>query len=272
MKKRVCAGMLAMYMVMSSVACVDFEGELQTKEKDEMKDEYGYVEGVTKIYIGDINDDDIEDAVVVDDSVISLISKGKVIQTFEPDSSFKYKKVDAIVNDIDNDKSKEVIVMASIGGNDPIYSIYVLDTNNKGEFEIRNFPNEINNYATNSGVNAQVVPKDFLLYEIVNENFLFNIDVSRSYGVSTLDENRYVQLCEKWEEILKENIEGQIMGIVRGEIITNTTGQKVFRVYEMIQGADKAYIGLLVVDVAFDQTGGYEIVNYGLFEHSVLMP
>ena len=274
MRKRVLLFILVFAFCGNMVACADFEGALRDANSEAInveEDALGYIEGVDKISIGDVNDDDKVDAVAIDGSIISLISGNKVIQQFEPDSSFEYKKINAIVNDIDNDGKNEIIVMASIGGNDPIYCLYLLDMVEQ-KYELVKFPKEILTLKTNTGIDAQVIPTDFLKYEIRGEDFSFTIDVSRTYGVSTMEEQQYRQLIDLWEEILEEEKEGQIAGVVRAEVITNSDGKKVIRAYEMINGADKSYIGLLVVDIAFNAEGEYQVVNYGLFEHSVLMP
>lgn len=271
MRKRLLIFIVLVCMMASMSACADFEGAL-TEESAENQEIGDYVEGVNKITIGDVNNDDKVDAIVIDNSVIFLISGEKVLQEFELDTSFEYKKVNAIVNDIDGDNQYEIIVMASIGGNAPIYCIYILDKMQNEEYFIREFPNELSTLATNSGIDAKVLPVDFLVYEINGDGFSFKIDVARSYGVSTLSEQDYYQLTESWEEILEEKLEGQIVGITRTEVVTNNQGKKVLRIYEMIYGADKKYIGALVVDIAFDANGEYQILDYGLFEHSVLMP
>lgn len=276
MKRRVLLLILLLMCCGSIVACADFEGALEKQEnstdnKDDKADLDGYVEGVNKITIGDVNNDDKEDAIVIDKSMISLMSGTKVIQKFEPDSNFEYKKVNAIVNDVDNDGENEIIVMASIGGNAPVYCLYLLNMVEQ-KYSLVEFPNEISTLTTNTGIDAQVIPKEFLKYEIKGKDFLFTIDVSRSYGVSTMAEQQYRQLTERWEEILKEKEEGKISGVVRTEVITNNDGKKVVRIYEMINDADKNYVGALVIDIAFDVDGEYQIINYGLFEHSILMP
>lgn len=258
----------------SIVACADFEGALREKNSENIggeEDLLGYVGGVDKISIGDVNNDDKVDAIAIDNSIISLISGNKVIQKFEPDSSFEYKKINAIVNDIDDDGENEIIVMASIGGEDPVYCLYLLDLSGQ-KYILRKFPSEISTLITNTGIDAKVTPTDFLEYEIKGNDFCFTIDVSRSYGVSTMTEHEYRKLTENWEEILDEKQQGQMAGVVRAEVVTKSDGKKVVRVYEMINGADKKYIGLLVVDIAFNIEGEYQVLDYGLFEHSILMP
>ena len=263
----------------SMVACADFEGALKKYEnstegkedKEDKEDLDKYVEGVNKITIGDVNNDDKEDAIVIDNSTISLISGTKVIQKFEPDNSFEYKKVNAIVNDIDDDGKHEIIVMASIGGDNPIYCLYLLDMVGQ-KYTLVEFPNEISTLTTNTGIDAQVIPIEFLKYEIKGKDFAFTLDVSRNYGVSTMSEQQYRQLIERWEEILEEKEEGKIAGVVRTEVVTNNEGKKVVRIYEMINGVDKNYVGALVIDIAFNADGEYQVIDYGLFEHSILMP
>lgn len=277
MRKRLFVFGALICMIANISACADFEGALAEKENttdetSEEKELEEYVEGVNKITIGDVNNDNKTDAIVVKNSVISLMSGKKVIQEFEPDEAFEYKKVNAIVNDIDGDNQYEIIVMASIGGNDPVYCMYILDKLNEDEYTIRTFPNELSSLLTNSGIDAQVVPVDFLEYEIRGEEFSFKIDVARSYGVSTLDEQGYRKLTESWEQMLDKKSEGKIMGIIRTEVVTDVEGKKFVRTYEMIYGADEKYIGALVVDIAFDAEGDYQIIDYGLFEHSIIMP
>ncbi len=285
MRRRILLLVLLIIVVACTFSCADFEKELNKNEstsvskdkegtvyKDGEKNLNEYVEGDNKITIGDVNNDNKTDVLVVDNSVISLVSGKKVVQEFEPDEKLDYKSINAIVNDIDGDDVYEIIVMASIGGDNPVFCLYLLDKAEDNTYVIRRFPDELSTLTTNTGIDAQVIPIDFLKYEIIGEKFSFVIDVARSYNVSTLDGQGYRNLTELWEEILDEEQEGQVVGVVRTEVVTNNEGKKVVRIYEMIYGADKKYIGALVFDITFDANGKYQILDYGLFEHSVLMP
>ena len=78
MRKRLLIFIVLVCMMASMSACADFEGAL-TEESAENQEIGDYVEGVNKITIGDVNNDDKVDAIVIDNSVIFLISGEKVL-------------------------------------------------------------------------------------------------------------------------------------------------------------------------------------------------
>lgn len=271
MSKKIIFVQILCFIVLSMTACVDFEAALNSEEAAlEEKGE------VLKASLGDINDDGRNELIVAEGSVIKLLSETKVLAEFEPNSGLQYDILSATAVDIDQDKINEIMVYASIiseGNQAVLASIYLLDSTEEGKYIIRDFPEELSNIDGNIGVDAQIIPKPDYQYEIICHERTMLIDVSRIYSLSKLNQKDRQELDEKWEEIVSKNRLGEVRGITSAQVLVDSdSNMKVLRIYELLMGSDRKSLGHLVVDIAFEENGKYNVVNVSFMERTDVQP
>ncbi len=265
--------LLVLFCVFSMVSCADYQGAIDmssTGDNNAVETEIK-----NKSTLGDFNDDGKEEFLLIEGSTIKLMSGSKIIAQFEPNKNLTYNYINAIVVDIDSDGSQEVVFYATVASTQnstSILSVYVLDVLENGDFTLRDFPQELSNIDSITGINVQVVPKEKYIYEIIYEDKVFKIDTSRVYNLSVKSSEEKEKIDKEWSEIIENNYKGDILGIVKVEIIANTDNEQTLRIFEMVVGADGNNIGQVVFSITFDEDGTYEIVDVNYIERFDLQP
>ena len=150
--------------------------------------------------------------------------------------------------------------------------MYLIDVNNEGEYYLREFPSELATVYSKSGIEADVCVKGKFLYEIKCKDKEFTIDVSRLYSLSTISIEDKEKIEQKWEDIISNNYRGEVVGIVKSEINTESDGRRYIRGYELVRGADGLDIGYIIFKVSFDKNGAYAIEDISFMERTDVQP
>lgn len=227
-----------------------------------------------KFYLGDMNNDGRTESLVVDGWTIKLLADTKVLAQFEPNKSIEYLYASGTVIDIDNDNTNEVVIYAATKSDTSIVfaSIYLIDVDENQKYYLREFPNELASIYSTTGIDADISIKDKFLYEIKCENKKIIVDVSRIYGLSTISVENQEKLDEEWKKIVNNNYKGEVIGIVKSEIVLSESGKRKLKVYELVKGADKKDIGYIIATFSFDATGKYYIDDIDFMERTDVQP
>lgn len=259
--------LIGMY-VMLLTACVDYQAIMEQQTGINTNAEESAI-------LGDVNGDGRIETLSIDGSIIRLVSGSSILMDFEPNSNINYLYASPVVIDIDGDEINEIVVFAATDSESTsivFASIYVIDVNNQGEYYSRELPTELATIYSTSGINADICAKDKFLYEIKCKDKEFIIDASRIYGLSTITIEDKEKLDQKWEDIISNNYKGEVVGIVKSEIITEIDGQRCLRLYELVRGADGLDIGYIIFEVSFDKNGAYAIEDISFMERTDVQP
>ena len=254
---------LVMAIMMSLTACVDFEKA--AKEKNKVKEE----EIKKTAALGDFDIDGRKDAIVVSNATIKLISAGEVIASVEPNPGLEYIDVNAMAADLDCDAIKEIVVIVTAKGDANVAnmkSVYVLDRDDRNQYYVRNFPEELNQALSETGLTGEVKPVERYKYEITCMGNKFMIDVTNMYGLQSLTLSAKEEIEYKWDNILENGRKGQVLEINRAEVILINSNERYLRIYQNVRGADNREIGYLVSDICFNKNGAYEVKNVNYME------
>lgn len=263
MKAKIYAIILCVSMALLN-GCVNYQKIVDdmNAEKEESTIE------VTRISLNDINNDGKKEEVVINENCIMLLSESKSLGKFIPHNDLVYESVSALVIDIDNDDIMEVVVYAYVNLDeeiDKITSVYIID-NDDNKYYMRKMPEELANVYSYSGINAEIKPLEEYQYIISYKSEQIYIDASRIYRLSVLDVENREKLDERWEDMLKKQLVGEVVGVVNAEVVRIDKDVNCIRYYEVIKGIDRKDIGKLVVDVVFNKDGSYEVRSINFIE------
>ena len=268
--KKICLLLQVTIIAFVCFACVDYKTEvskLQQTEQEKIE--------LQKMMIGDVNRDGIKEYLLVEGSRFKIMSEKKCDFEFEPIKSVGYSYVNVLVNDIDEDETNEIVILAVVYDAqrvDRLFSVFMLDQNSEGQYYLRVLPTELKNIAATSGIDADIIPKDNYIYEVKCLNRVFKIDVSRVYGLSFLSEYEKEKVEKEWNSFIEKKRTGEVIGISDIEIVTNENGSKNLRICELVVGADEKNIGFIVVEVDFASDGSYSVVDVEYLERVDIQP
>lgn len=261
--------LLIMLICFFCSACVDYKS-INEKETNRDLDNL-----FCEMSIGDIDSDGVIEIVSVDGSEIRLLSEKKPIALLKTDNEWKKPYMQVCVIDIDNDDSNEVVITISdesIEEKGRFLSVYIIDKDEYGVYELRSFPMEIDSGGRCSGVEVSVVPRENYMYEVKCLEHSFLIDATRIYGLSRLNAENIRKAQDEWNSYIERGRQGKALGIVSVEIFTTEAGSNYMRIYEVIKGADKDNIGNIAVEIEFLPDGTYEVLNIEFLQRTDVQP
>ena len=266
--------LMSFICVILITGCVDFE-EIAKQQSDDMTEEplTGEAETFT-VSLGDINNDGKEEKLLLNETSLNLLSGSRGCEKFSLKDDYEYDSIVAYVVDIDSDSENEIIAMlwSNDSPNYDVCDVMIINRTDVGKYEVWEFPEEIQSNIAYSGIAAEVSVKDEFVYSVVRENYSVDVDVSRVYGLSMLEQEAYEKAQAQWKKISESDYQGEVIGIYAIHALHESNGEVTLNIYEYIVGGDDKVIGNLIFNIAYSATGEYQIRNVIFREKIDVMP
>lgn len=241
--------------------CIDYK---KIVEENSQKQTPGDTTGETdrlETVLDDVNNDGKNEKLVLEDRRLILYSGSRICGKFEVSDEYKYKAINARAKDIDNDEENEILVMLECNSRENylVSNVVIINICDNDIYEVWSFPEEIESGFSDSGLSADVSVKDKFVYSVSANNNLFDIDVSRLYGISLLDKDGLEKAEKQWNKIEESNFHGEIIGIYDVKVMRETGDNNLIYIYEYISGGDNVVIGSMVFCISYDSDGKYTV-------------
>ena len=242
--------------------CVNFDKIVQKDNAESIEDNDKLDEtGKVEISLGDINYDGKIETLVMNDNVLIMYSGSRICKKIELSDEYNYTELKAIGTDLDNDFKNEIVAMITCDTRDTYYvsDIVVFDEDDKGNYELWDFPNQNTSGFSEAGVRVDVSAKDKFIYLIEVGDKSFDVDVSNMYDLSLLDKESLEKVEEQWDKMKESNYHGEAIGIYDVYVIQNSNGIKSLNICEYLAGGDDKIIGSLIISINYDKNAQYSI-------------
>lgn len=272
-------GIVCIMVIGISTSCVNYEKIIEEKEGDKGIVEANEEEiGVLVADLGDINDNGHTEKVIVEKNILKLTDGAKICYRTDVASDYIYTNIRAIMTDLDGDKQMEIAVLLEseiecFGSYNPekLYDVFVLNSNESGEYSLAQFPNEVDSKASYSGLCVDVTASGRFEYKVKCMEFETTINLSRHYKESLLLGESHKNLLEKWDKIINSDYHGESLGVSYVMAVRDKEGNTILRVQQYVVGGDGAIIGYIETDLQYDALGGYEVKDIRFIERVSLM-
>ena len=275
LKKKLLA-IVCMMMVGILASCVNYEKIIEEEKlAPEMLEEEI---GVLVADLGDINSNGYTEKVSVEKNVLKLTDGAKICYRTDLASEYIYTNIRALMTDLDADKQMEIVFLLEseiecFGSYNPekLYDVFVLNSNESGEYSLAQFPNEVDSKASYSGLFVNVKATGEFEYKVKCMEFETTVNLSRHYKESLLVGESHKNLLEKWDKIMNSDYQGESLGVSNVTSFRDKDGNTILRVQQYVVGADGAIIGYIEADLEYDALGGYEVKDIRFIERVSLM-
>ena len=251
------------------VGCVDYEKLVEESKIAEEQD-------LKPVVLGDINGDGKEEKLAVEitttnQMALKLYSGLKVVELFELEDGFDYLSLKAYVINVDADEKNEIVALINTSTRG-VNVVKVINSTEKGEYELYDFPELVDNKDSYSGFGVKVTALEGFKYIIHKDNLDLTVDASRLYYLSMRNKESYEKIEEVWNKMVESEYHGESLGVSDVYVLNKSNGDVVLDVYECVVGGDDKVIGYLVTEMKYNPDGTYCVEQVEFKERIDVMP
>ena len=229
------------------------EGETKNEAKDEK----------VSTVIGDVDKDGKVESIEYSNGNLIIYSGTRICKKIEIGQEHRYKSITTQMVDFDNDNENEIIAMLWTDERSEyiVSNVKMIDKLANGQYDVIDFPEENKSNYAESGIDANISIKDEFVYNISIGDYSFDVDVSSRYNISVLSEQEYLEIKKKWKKMEQSDYHGGVLGVYDIVVLKESNGTSVIQVKEYVTGGDDEVIGSVVIELLYDASGHYEIIN-----------